>query len=446
MRKFLVDGRTGVMITALLFFVLLYPLTKPFPYSDDWSYIYYLVTPGSFDLSWVFSLHNDHRIPLQKILHLGLLKLSGGDFRILIAANVIVIAVTSICWIMLSRFIKKDSSWSEWLVPGVLLGFGFNTVVWGFNFQFLSALFFLSLANLLWVKSVCTDRNNFGGEAFLALTLCAWCGGNGLITSTIVGSGFLGAIIFTRGLRGLSWKIWSSLLVWGVTILVIWMTWKGSSATEVMVNNPEQYVHFGLEMVKSWFGIFAIENAALKTVFASVVLLIALGGSFLLILRTKTEDPSYLLTLNILPVFLSALQAVAMIIVIAYSRAGAQPWWPGLELHYGYLVTALPLSAWIVILMLPKGLLRHVSLGTLVLIIGVAYVTNAGWRIHAAQNEYRRGSAVVADIISPMSAADVTHRHIREFYWVEGAQAETAVSNGLTLLRGTTFWTQRKLE
>jgi len=446
MRKFLVDGRTGVMIAALLFFALLYPLTKPFPYSDDWSYIYYLVTPGSFELSWVFSLHNDHRIPLQKIIHLGLLKLSGGDFRILIAANVIFIAATSICWIMLSRFITKDSSWSEWMVPGVLLGFGFNTVAWGFNFQFLSALFFLSLSNLMWVRFACTDRNDFGGAAFLTLTLCAWCGGNGLITSTIVGAGFLCAIIFTRELRELSWKMWSSLLVWSVTILVIWMTWKGSSATEMVVNSPMQYVRFSAEMLKSWFGIFAIENAALKTIFASVILLVALGGSFLLMLRTKTEDTSYLSALIILPVFLSAFQAFAMIIVIAYSRAGAQPWWPGLELHYGYLVTALPLSAWIVILMLPKSSLRNLLLGTLALIIGIGYVTNAGWRIHAAQNEYRRGSAVVADIISPMSSADVAHRHIKEFYWVEGAQAEAAVSNGLTLLRGTTFWTQRKSE
>jgi hypothetical protein len=447
MRKILIDGRTGVMFASLLFFVLLYPLTKPFPYTDDWSYIFHLVNLTPLDISWVFAQHNDHRIPIQKILHLVLLKLSGGDFRILIATNVIVLAATSVCWIMLSRMIaQKGSSMSEWLVPSVLLGFGFNTVEWGFNFQFVSGLFFLSLANLLWVRAIYIDRGNLGGESFLALTLCAWCGGNGLVTSSIVGSGFLSAILYTRGFRGLSWKIWSSSLVWGVTILVIWMRWKGSSATEVMVNNPEQYVHFGLEMSKSWFGIFAIQNAALKTVFAFFVLLIGLGGSFLLILRTKMKDPSYLSPLIILPVFLSALQAVAMIIVIAYSRAGSQPWWPGLELHYGSLVTALPLSAWIVILMLPKQAMRKVLLGILALVIASAYVSNAVWRMNAERDEYRQSAAVVADIISPMSVEDVAHRHIREFYWVGGAQAESAVSNGLTLLRKTAFWSQRKSE
>ena len=116
MRKFITDGNTGVMTAVILFFVLQYPLVKPFPYSDDWIYIPRLITHVTSAFSWFFALHNDHRIPLQKIMQLGLLKLSGGDFRILIAFNVITVAATSICWIMFSRIIKKGPSWSEWIV------------------------------------------------------------------------------------------------------------------------------------------------------------------------------------------------------------------------------------------------------------------------------------------------------------------------------------------
>mgnify|MGYP000994343395 FL=1 len=261
MVKYLTDGRTGVLIAALLFFSLLYPLTKPFPYSDDWSYIGFLVNPWSFDTSWLFSLHNDHRIPLQKFFHLVLLNLTGGDFRILIAANVMVIAATSICWVMLSRLILNEQSWSEWLVPGVLLGFGFNTVAWGFSFQFLSGLFFLALANLLWVKSVLTGRDKLGDGAYLALAFCALCGGNGLITSTILGFGFLCAIIFSRGLRSSSLAARFCLLVWGITVLAIWLGWTSSAATEVQANDQEQYVYFAFGMLKSWLGIFAINSS-----------------------------------------------------------------------------------------------------------------------------------------------------------------------------------------
>lgn len=441
MRKLLNDGYTGVAVTVLFFFVFLFPLTKPFPYSDDWSYLYYLVDLGSLDLSWLFSLHNDHRIPIQKIFHLTLLKLTGGDFRILIAANVITIAATSVCWIMLSRIVKKESSLSEWIVPGVLLGFGFNTVAWGFNFQFLSALFFLALANLLWVIAIRDNKNSFGG-VFFTLALCALCGGNGLITSSIVGAGFLVAIMYTNGIRGLSWKTGASLVVWGGAIIAIWSGWSSSSATETLADGPEQYFLFGFEMLKSWLGVFAMQNGTLMTVFATIILLVSLGGSFVFMALTKTKQPRCLLRFMLLPVFLSALQASCMIIVIAYSRAGAQPWSPGLELHYGYLVTALPLSAWIVVLMLPKGWIRQIVLASFTLIIAITYISNAGWRIKAAQDEYRRGAAVVADILSPMSNADVAHRHIREFYWVDGEQAESSVSNGLSLLRKTTFWSQ----
>ncbi|TRO82717.1 hypothetical protein [Trichloromonas acetexigens] len=383
---------------------------------------------------------------MQKFFHLVLLNLTGGDFRILIAANVMVIAATSICWVMLSRLILNEQSWSEWLVPGVLLGFGFNTVAWGFSFQFLSGLFFLALANLLWVKSVLTGRDKLGDGAYLALAFCALCGGNGLITSTILGFGFLCAIIFSRGLRSSSLAARFCLLVWGITVLAIWLGWTSSAATEVQANDQEQYVYFAFGMLKSWLGIFAINSSFIKSLFATFILIIALGGSFLLMLRNKPGNSGSYPSLVVLPVFLSALQTVAMIVAISYSRAGMQPWSPGLELHYGYLVTALPLSAWIVILILSKGVLRNFLLGAFVLVVGFAFLTNAGWRIKAAQDEYRRGTAVAADIVSPVSADVVAQRHIKEFYWVEGEQAEIAVSNGLVLLRETRFWSPRVVD
>ncbi len=440
MIKYVTDSRTGVLITTLLFFILLYPLTKPFPYSDDWSYVYYLATPNSLNISWLFELHNDHRIPLQKILHIGLLHLTGGDFRILIAANVMVISATSLCWITYSRFILNEKSWSEWLVPALLLSFGFNTVAWSFSFQFLSALFFLAWANLLWARSVLSGQKNLGGSAYLALTLCAFCGGNGLITSTIVGSGFLCAIVFGKGVRWLSSSARACLVTWVAAILVIWLGWTSSSATEVKTNDTQQYFHFALQMLKSWLGLFAMNSSFFKTLFASFVLAVALGGGFLLILRAKLHNYSPLI---VLPVFLSALQTFLTIIAISYARAGVQPWWPGLELHYGYLATALPLSAWVVILFLPKGLMRNLLLGIFFVVIGVAYLINADWRIRAAQNEYLRGTSASKDIVSSMSAEDVANRHLKEFYWLEGKQAEIAVSNGLIYLRQTRFWFPR---
>ena len=183
-----------------------------------------------------------------------------------------------------------------------------------------------------------------------------------------------------------------------------------------------------------------MNSSFFKTLFASFVLAVALGGGFLLMLRAKLHNYSPLI---VLPVFLSALQTFLTIIAISYARAGAQPWWPGLELHYGYLATALPLSAWVVILFLPKGLMRKLLLGILFVVIGLAYLINADWRIRAAQDEYLRGTSASKDIVSSMSAEDVANRHLKEFYWLEGGQAEIAVSNGLIYLRQTRFWSPR---
>lgn len=77
MPKLALAGALGV------FFLLMFPLLKPYPFSDDWSYLEALSGGGALSLKWLFGLHNDHRIPIQKLLHYLLLKLTGGDFRAL---------------------------------------------------------------------------------------------------------------------------------------------------------------------------------------------------------------------------------------------------------------------------------------------------------------------------------------------------------------------------
>lgn len=438
MRKLLLDGRSGVLLASLAFFCLLYPLTKAFPYTDDWAFLPHLADVKHLDLWWLFDLHNDHRIPLQKILYLSLMTLSGGDFRLMIAANVCVIAVTAVLWIITARQIAQTASWSEWIVPGVLLGFGFNTVAWGFSFQFLSGLFFLAAANVLWLRSLRVQPENFGGAAFLALSLCAWCGGNGLITSTVVGAGFSCALCYRLGWRKLSFEVLAAVGIWAATVGTIWLHWHSSAATQAAGPAIGAYVHFAYEMSKSWFGVYAAQHPLVTGICGVVVVLIAVLGSAMLLRKYwRSDDVMYL---RMLPVFLAALQAVVMVALISISRAAAQPWFPGLELHYGYLVSTLPLCAWVVIRMLKTGAAQACLLAVLFVVIGFTYCGNASWRLNEAQVEYRDGSAVVADLTSSKSAEDVALRHIRAFYWVDGKDAETAVSGGIQQLRKLPLW------
>lgn len=435
--KLISSGYFATLILTLIFFVFLYPFTKSFPYSDDWSYIYYL-TNDSIDLTWIFSQHNDHRIPLQKILHLILLKVSGGDFRILIAFNVLTIAITSIFWIMLSRILLKKSSPSEWIVPLLLLSFGFNNVNWGFSFQFISSLFFLSLTNLLWVKFILVKENKFIIMTFVSLILMALCGGNGLITSSIIGFGFSVALLYQVRFK-LSWSLLLSISAWAFSVVTIWINYHSSSATDKVSSDILPYIHFGLEMIKSYFGIFSARNSIISYIIGMSLLLIAVRGSFhLFVVNKLVKDIEKQLLM--LPLLLSLLQTIIMVVAISKSRAGIQPWFSGLELHYGYLVTPIPIIAWIILLMLPRTSYRSFTIIILCLTMAIAYLKNYTWRIGAAYNEYRKGIVVINDIISTKATSDVSKLHIREFYWIEGIEAESSISNGLILLRKTPFW------
>jgi len=50
------------------------------PLAEDWIMVSPLVGQETDLLKWLWAQNNEHRLPLQKAVYLGLLKASGGDF------------------------------------------------------------------------------------------------------------------------------------------------------------------------------------------------------------------------------------------------------------------------------------------------------------------------------------------------------------------------------
>src|SRR5438552_8104011 len=70
---------TVVMALAMLVFVYQYAHSVPF--FGDWFFIPALTGHVPITLQWLWSQHNDHRMPITKLLLLGLYRISGGDLR-----------------------------------------------------------------------------------------------------------------------------------------------------------------------------------------------------------------------------------------------------------------------------------------------------------------------------------------------------------------------------
>src|SRR5438105_8162010 len=68
-----------VMSLAILGFVYLYGANVP--YLDDWDIVPALTGNQAVTLRWLWSQHNEHRLPLPRLLLLGLYHLFGFDFR-----------------------------------------------------------------------------------------------------------------------------------------------------------------------------------------------------------------------------------------------------------------------------------------------------------------------------------------------------------------------------
>jgi hypothetical protein len=54
-------------------------------------------------LGWLWEQNNEHRLPLQKAIYLTLLKASGGDFRIGMIANTLILGGLSLAMILTAR-------------------------------------------------------------------------------------------------------------------------------------------------------------------------------------------------------------------------------------------------------------------------------------------------------------------------------------------------------
>ncbi|MBX9400130.1 hypothetical protein K4L06_02320 [Lysobacter sp. BMK333-48F3] len=437
--KLALAGALGV------FFLLMFPLLKPYPFSDDWSYLEALSGGGSLSLKWLFGLHNDHRIPIQKLLHYFLLMPTGGDFRALMLLNMAFAAIAAWCWIRIARLLRDGRpSLGDACAPLILLGGGFNGVSWGFSFQFISSVAFASLA--AWAAvSYLRGRLSYGVEyAFLLLILCAWCGGNGIISAAALGAPLLLLCAAEhRAATRLRTRVrFLAVGLWAATLAGLVLTWKPSGATAQSEHGlAQQLPPFLAGMLKSWMGVYAMADDGPKLALtAAIVAAAVLVGVWTLWRRWRLRERRGFETLIVLAVLG---QSLLTLMVVAVSRAVAQPWSPGLELHYGFLTTLIPLSAWALI-SAGAGPRTQRALALLAL-AGAAWIFsyNTDWRIGSLRDGYPQVAAAQAALLSKRSAAEVADKHIQEYYYLHDPASREAVAEAIPLLRQMPLWRER---
>jgi hypothetical protein len=122
------------LLSTLGLLAYIYHYGSNVPFFDDWHLVPYLTGDRPVTFAWLWSQHNDHRVPLTRLLLLGLGKLCGSDFRAGMVFNVLALSATSLVLIATSRHLRGRLSWADAFLPLVLLNPGqWEIYLWSWN-------------------------------------------------------------------------------------------------------------------------------------------------------------------------------------------------------------------------------------------------------------------------------------------------------------------------
>lgn len=167
----------GMLVLMLWLYV---PASSPVPLAEDW-YTVPFVTGQPADLaSWLWEQNNEHRMPVARLLLVGVLKWSGGDYRAGGLLNMALLAGGAAALILFAGRLRGRTDIADAFFPLTLLNFGHSVDVL-FPFQ---VTFVLSLALILVV----------GCTLFLPASLATGpaAGAAGLALLLLPLSGFIG--------------------------------------------------------------------------------------------------------------------------------------------------------------------------------------------------------------------------------------------------------------
>src|SRR5262249_2946288 len=134
-----------VMSLAMLRFVYLYGGNVP--YLDDWDIVPALTGNQPVTFGWLWSQHNEHRLPLPRLLLLALYHVSGFDFRSGMVFNAAALILMTALMLHAAARIRGNVSLTDAFIPLLLLSWAhYDNLLWSRQVGFVLATLLAILA------------------------------------------------------------------------------------------------------------------------------------------------------------------------------------------------------------------------------------------------------------------------------------------------------------
>jgi hypothetical protein len=168
------------MLLAALLFV--WRFGSNVPSWDDWDMIPVLTRHQPVTWDWLWSQHNEHRVPLPRLVFLGLDRLFGVDMRVTMYFDVLLMAAVAAGMILTAARLRGRASAADAFFPMALLSLGQSAnLLWGWQLQFFASVTIACLALLAIVRTGATLSHARAAQIVgVCAVLLPLCGANGL--------------------------------------------------------------------------------------------------------------------------------------------------------------------------------------------------------------------------------------------------------------------------
>jgi len=195
------------LFSAAIYYVHHFGAAEPF--GDEWDLVPGLTYQEPY-MNWLWAQHNEHRLPLPKLLYTWLLNLSGFDARVGGLATVGVLGISAWGFILAARRLRGRTEYCDAFFPMAFLNWGhFENYLIGFQISFALTVGLVCLWLLASINSWSLRLR------LLPIILLPLCGAHGIVFTIPLGLATTWAMrqdppatkYATGGIVGLSWLV-----------------------------------------------------------------------------------------------------------------------------------------------------------------------------------------------------------------------------------------------
>lgn len=409
------------------FFMQILPALRPYAYADDWIYALPLKFTSVQDwVTWAFAQHVDHRIPIQKLSNFLILRAAGFDFRYLVGFNYLLgIGITAML-LYVAKAYRGELRAGDLIIPFAVLQYGVGYSQWGFQFQFVSSVFFMTAFIFLVVRHSVTGRDGYLIGSALALLAASLCGMNGVLFAVVSTGGMLAWLLVPRARP----RNVSAITVFAAVLLidiVIWSKWTPTAASSVGGLQIAGFVRYMYSLVPSSMGVFSFQHISWK--FLTVAAL-TIAAAVICVRQLKKRA----LTLGDFVLGVGALASLLVMASVAVGRSSQGQWNVVLGMHYGFMSVFMPVCGWLILSKHTPERIGSLVGVLLAAIFYVAFVNNSDWRYEVANSSAAHQREVVKAMQTGTDAKVLADTYVKDFT-IDNPQNRSDVANGIVAFR-----------